>query len=100
MTNRETMGAIVNGWVMSSGLGVYGTNYTKRAVVAAYGWPANLEKDAIYPYADVDSKGRTLSGAGKYTVQFAKGEARRPSMVSGRSRMYEINQGGGSCRTD
>jgi hypothetical protein len=37
---------------MTSGLDVYGTNYTKRAVVAAYGWPANLEKDAIYPYTE------------------------------------------------
>ncbi len=60
---------------MTSGLGVYGTNYTKRAVVAAFEcWPANLEKDAIYPYTDVDSKGAALSGANKYTVTYSKGE--------------------------
>jgi len=34
----------------------------KRAVVAAFGWPANLEKDAVYPYTEVDSTGATLSG--------------------------------------
>ena len=90
--NRETMGAIVNGWVMSSGLGVYGTNYTKRAVVAAHGWPANPEKDAIAPYTEIDSKGRTLSGAGKYTVQFAKGET-PPVDGFWSITMYEINQG-------
>ena len=71
--NKNSLGAIVNGWIMTKDLGVYGTNYTKRAVVAAYGWPANLEKDAIYPYTEVDSKGRTLSGTNKYTVTFAEG---------------------------
>ena len=35
--NKDSMGAIVNGWVITKGLGHYGANYTKRAVVAAYG---------------------------------------------------------------
>ena len=30
------------------------------AVVAAFGWPANLEKDAVYPYTEVDSTGATM----------------------------------------
>ena len=90
--NRNIMGAIVNGWVITANLGVYGTNYIKRAVVAAFGWPANLEKDAIYPYTEVDSKGRTLSGASKYTVTFGKG--RTPPVKGFWSiTMYEIDQG-------
>jgi hypothetical protein len=47
--NKDSMGAIVNGWVITKGLGHYGANYTKRAVVAAYGWPANKQEDAVYP---------------------------------------------------
>jgi hypothetical protein len=46
----------------------------KRAVVAAYGWPANLLDDAVYPYTEVDSKGEKLTGANKYTLTFAKGQ--------------------------
>jgi hypothetical protein len=90
--NKNSLGAIVNGWIMTKDLGVYGTNYTKRAVVAAYGWPANLEKDAIYPYTEVDSKGRTLSGTSKYTVTFAKGKT-PPVDGFWSFTMYEIDQG-------
>ena len=35
----------------------------KRAVVAAFGWPANLQKDAVYPYTTADSKRGKLIGA-------------------------------------
>ncbi len=69
-----SMGEKVNGWVMTKGLGVYGTDYMKRAVVAAFGWPANLQDDAVYPYTEVDSKGEVLSGAHKYTLTFPKGQ--------------------------
>jgi hypothetical protein len=71
--NKASLGAIVNGWVITKDLGVYGTNYMKRAVVAAYGWPANLQLDAVYPYTTVDSTGKTLTGANKYTLTFPKG---------------------------
>ena len=90
--NKASLGAIVNGWVMTSDLGVYGTNYTKRAVVAAFGWPANLEKDAIYPYSDVDNSGTTLSGTNKYAVKFAKGET-PPVDGFWSITMYEIDKG-------
>ena len=72
-TTRASLGAIVNGWVITKDLGVYGTNYMKRAVVAAYGWPANLQFDAVYPYTTVDNTGKTLTGANKYTLDFRKG---------------------------
>ena len=63
-----------NGWVITKGLGRYGTDYMKRAVVAAFGWPANLQDDAVYPYTEVDSRGQPLDGANKYTLTFAKGQ--------------------------
>jgi hypothetical protein len=72
--NKDSLGSMVNGWVVTTGLGVYGTNYMKRAVVAAYGWPANLQLDAVYPFTEVDAAGKTLSGANNYTLTFAKGE--------------------------
>ena len=90
--NKEKMGSIVNGWVISKGLGVYGTDYMKRAVVAAYGWPANREKDAVYPYTEVDSEGKPLTGANKYTLTFAKGET-PPVNGFWSITMYEIDQG-------
>ena len=71
--NKNSLGAMVNGWIVTKGLGVYGTDYMKRAVVAAFGWPANLPQDAVYPYTEVDSSGRKLSGANQYTLTFAKG---------------------------
>lgn len=71
--NKNSMGEIVNGWVVSKGLGTYGPgDYLKRATVAAFGWPANNEHDAIYPYTEVDSAGQKLTGANKYTLTFAK----------------------------
>jgi hypothetical protein len=72
--NKLSLGEVVNGWIISKALGRYGTDYRKRAVVAAYGWPANLEEDAVYPYTQVDSKGVALTGANSYTMTFAKGQ--------------------------
>ena len=78
---------------MTKGLGVYGTNYIKRAVVAAYGWPANLQLDAVYPYTTTDSTGKTLTGANKYTLTFAQG---RTPPVNGfwSITMYEVESDG------
>ena len=90
--NKNSMGKVINGWVVSKGLGVYGTDYMKRAVVAAFGWPANLEKDAVYPYTEFDSEGKTLTGANKYTLTFPKGET-PPVGGFWSFTMYEIDQG-------
>lgn len=72
--NKAAMGRQVNGWIVSKGLGHYGTDYMKRAVVGAFGWPANLQEDAVYPYAEVDGEGRPLDGSHDYTLTFAKGQ--------------------------
>jgi hypothetical protein len=90
--SKASLGAIVNGWVVTTGLGVYGTDYTKRAVVAAYGWPANLQMDAVYPFAEADSAGKTLSGTNNYTVTFAKGET-PPVNGFWSITMYMVDQG-------
>ena len=65
---------IVNGWLLTSGTGDYGTKYLWRAGVSAFGWGANLDKDAIYPSTRVDSNGAPLTGTNTYTVHFGKGE--------------------------
>jgi hypothetical protein len=90
--NKDILGRIENGWVITKGLGTYGTDYMKRAVVAAFGWPANQELDAVYPYTEVDSSGQKLNGANKYTLTFRKG-ATPPVNGFWSITMYEINQG-------
>jgi hypothetical protein len=67
-------GKIVNGWLVTTGTGAYGTNYLWRAGVSAYGWGANLSQDAVYPSTKADSDGATLVGTNTYVVHFAKGE--------------------------
>ena len=90
--SKASLGNVVDGWVITKGLGTYGTDYVKRAVVAAFGWPANQEKDAVYPYTEVDSSGQKLSGANKYTLTFAK-DATPPVEGFWSITMYMIDQG-------
>lgn len=89
---QGTLGHKVNGWTYTKGLGVYGTDYMKRAVVAAFGWPANVEKDAVYPYTEMDSDGQKLNGANKYTLTFPKGQT-PPASGFWSITMYEIDKG-------
>ena len=91
--SKESLGAVVNGWIVTKGLGTYGPDsYLKRAVVAAFGWPANQEKDAVYPYAEIDSAGKKLNGANKYTLTFPK-DATPPVNGFWSITMYMIDQG-------
>jgi hypothetical protein len=90
--NRKAMGEIVDGWVITKGLGTYGTDYTKRAVVAAFGWPANQEKDAVYPYTEVDRTGQKLTGANKYALTFPK-DGTPPANGFWSITMYMIDDG-------
>ncbi len=92
-SNRAALGSIVNGWVVTKGLGTYGpATYLKRAVVAAFGWPANQERDAVYPYTEIDFTGQKLTGANKYTLTFPKG-ATPPVNGFWSITMYMIDQG-------
>jgi len=89
--NQKSMGTVVDGWTISM-VGQYGTDYMKRAVVAAFGWPANLPEDAVYPYTKVDAKGDKLTGANKYTITFAKGQL-PPTNGFWSFTMYMIDEG-------
>lgn len=70
---QKEWGAKQNGWHIAGSTGAYGTDYLVRAFIAAFGWPANLPQDAVYPYATDDETGQQLTGASKYTLTFAKG---------------------------
>lgn len=62
---------VVNGWSMARGnIGVYGTNYLFRAVIAMIGLGANLAEDAIYPVLLVDDAGRPPSGDRRSVLHF------------------------------
>jgi hypothetical protein len=71
---QKTGNKVVNGWLLTTGTGEYGTKYLWRAAVANFGWGANLDKDAIYPSTKLDNTGATLTGTNTYVVHFAKGE--------------------------
>jgi hypothetical protein len=71
---KTTIGKNVNGWDVMTNTGRYGTNYLLRAVVAQFGLGANLPEDAIYPRAATDTDGNSLTGANRYTIDFAKGQ--------------------------
>ena len=81
-----------NGWLISKGLGVYGTDYLKRAVTAAFGWPANLQADAVYPYAVKDATGQALDGSHDYTLTFAAGKT-PPAEGFWSLTMYQVDKG-------
>ncbi len=71
---QATAGTKQNGWLIPATAGAYGTDYLQRALIAAFGWPANLPQDAVYPYTTVDAAGQKLSGANQYTLTFPKGQ--------------------------
>lgn len=73
-TKRRDPANLVNGWIVNHGLGSYGTDYDKRAVVARIGLGANLDADAMYPMARTDANGQPLTGASKYIIHFDKGQ--------------------------
>lgn len=63
---------VVNGWLIArSNMGVYGTNYLNRAVVAMIGLGANLAEDAVYPMLLRDVDGSEPVGERNYVLSFA-----------------------------
>ncbi|MFF8486869.1 DUF1254 domain-containing protein [Streptomyces antibioticus] len=65
--------ANAGGWTVHRGLGAYGTDYAKRAVITRFGYGANLDADALYPHATTDADGRPLDGAHAYVLHFDAG---------------------------
>jgi hypothetical protein len=63
-----------HGWdVLGNSIGVYGTEYLGRAIVATDYLGANIPSQGIYPVAYVDVAGRTFNGADRYTITFPRG---------------------------
>ncbi len=70
-----TLARVVNGWQMNTDtMGVYGTYYLKRAIVALAGLGANRAEDAVYPLNVSDSEGKPLEGEKNYVLHFSKEE--------------------------
>lgn len=70
-----TIAKQINGWQISTEtIGVYGTGYLKRAVIAMVGLGANLPEDAVYPLNLSDSEGKQTDGKYKYVLHFEKNE--------------------------
>jgi hypothetical protein len=65
-----------NGWrINTNGIGVYGNDYLKRAIIAKTALGANAPADAVYPMTNWDSTGQPLSGGHyRYVLHFEKEE--------------------------
>lgn len=69
------VGVNLNGWnTVLSGIGTYGTDYTRRAAIAYAGLGANTPEDAIYPVTMSDDRGRPLRSDEDYVIHFDKGQ--------------------------
>lgn len=69
------VGNVTNGWrIILNGIGTYGTDYTRRAVVAYFGLGANVVEDAIYPTGVADAEGKPLDSAASYVLHFDKNQ--------------------------
>lgn len=65
------LAASVNGWIsLGEGMGVYGNNYFRRAVVAMIGLGANPPEDAVYPLLAADADGEPVNGDHDYVIHF------------------------------
>lgn len=73
LARAEAAGSRVDGWTIHRGLGDYGTDYAKRAIVTWIGYGANLDADALYPHATTDADGQPLDGAHDYVLHFDAG---------------------------
>jgi hypothetical protein len=70
-----TLAIVVNGWQMNiNSMGVYGTFYAKRAIVAMIGLGANPPEDAIYPLLMADGNGNKVVGQNEYVLHFSTDE--------------------------
>jgi len=74
MAHFKVAGKLENGWMFSTGTGIYGTNYVQRALVTAIGLGANRLQDAIYPTSEADATGKPYDGSKKYVMHFEKGQ--------------------------
>ena len=64
----------VNGWRTAGVVGRYGEDALLRALVARFGWGANVPEEALYPSSLEDSAGATYDGSNRYVLHFAAGQ--------------------------
>ncbi len=67
-------GTKMNGWMVNTDMGNYGTDYLLRAAVTKVGLGANVPEEALYPILFTDIQGKPLSGANNYTIHFKPGQ--------------------------
>ena len=69
------LGTPINNWnTVLSGIGTYGTDYSRRAAIAYAGLGAPTPEDVLYPVTMSDSKGRQLDSNEDYVLHFDKGQ--------------------------
>jgi len=74
MAHLKQAGTFENGWMFATKTGLYGTDYTQRALITAIGLGANRPQDAVYPTSEADAEGKPYDGENKYVVHFDKGQ--------------------------
>ncbi len=75
MEHFKDGGRDVNGWLVATKAGLYGTDYIQRALITAIGLGANRPQDAIYPTTQKDTNGKEYDGASsKYVIHIDKGQ--------------------------
>jgi hypothetical protein len=68
---QQHLATPAEGWIsLTESMGVWGTNYLRRACVDLIGLGANLVEDAIYPVSYFDSDGDPYDGANSYLLHF------------------------------
>ncbi len=71
MERLTAMHPVVDGWSQPTfTMGVYGTDYWRRAIIAKIGLGANLVEDAVYPVLFHDAAGNTPVGEVDYVLHF------------------------------
>lgn len=71
---RPQLFAQVDSWQLALDTGDFGTDYLRRAAVAAVAWPGwPAPQQLLQMSTRVDAEGRVLSGAHDYLLRFAKG---------------------------
>jgi hypothetical protein len=65
---------ISNGWLTYIGMGAYGDEFLKRALVAYMGLGANLNEDATCPRTFTDDEGNQLNGKHNYVLHFHRSQ--------------------------
>jgi len=76
MAHFKMAGRVENGWLFTTKTGLYGTDYTQRALVTAIGLGANRPQDAVYPTSQEDSEGKAYEGTTEYVITDLHGQSK------------------------